>query len=134
TMVDVNVNAPAEEAPAMAPPTRTDDQILPRSRWVPHTNFFRAFTTSSAIPAIYIQQFWDTIRYDKITGGYKCLLDEQWFDLSKDTLRDALQITPVDRNNAFSSPPTSAGALTSTLVIVSAQSHSQKDIHTKGRC
>ncbi|GJW73475.1 hypothetical protein Tco_0132845 [Tanacetum coccineum] len=35
TMVDVNVNAPAEQAPAMAPPTRTDDQILPRSSWVP---------------------------------------------------------------------------------------------------
>ncbi|GJR22743.1 retrovirus-related pol polyprotein from transposon TNT 1-94 [Tanacetum coccineum] len=133
TMTDVDVNAPAELAPTMAPPTRTDDQILPHIRWVPigksncyldvdrpqsnlifkiavdllkHTNFFRAFTASSAIPAIYIQQFWDTIRYDKIVGGYKCQLDEQWFDLSKDTLRDALQITPVDRNNAFSSPPT----------------------------
>ncbi|GJX59854.1 hypothetical protein Tco_0291244 [Tanacetum coccineum] len=132
-MTDVDVNAPAELAPTMAPPTRTDDQILPHIRWVPigksncyldvdrpqsnpifkiavdllkHTNFFRAFTASSAIPAIYIQQFWDTIRYDKIAGGYKCQLDEQWFDLSKDTLRDALQITPVDRNNAFSSPPT----------------------------
>ncbi|GKB70729.1 hypothetical protein Tco_0932141, partial [Tanacetum coccineum] len=35
TMADVNVNAHAEQAPAMAPPTRTDDQILPRSRWVP---------------------------------------------------------------------------------------------------
>ncbi|GJX16394.1 retrovirus-related pol polyprotein from transposon TNT 1-94 [Tanacetum coccineum] len=34
-MADVNVNAPAEQAPAMAPPTRTDDQILPRSSWVP---------------------------------------------------------------------------------------------------
>ncbi|GJU44385.1 hypothetical protein Tco_1201651 [Tanacetum coccineum] len=32
--VNVNVNAPTEQAPAMAPPTRTDDQILPRSRWV----------------------------------------------------------------------------------------------------
>ncbi|GJR16778.1 monodehydroascorbate reductase [Tanacetum coccineum] len=102
TMADVNVNAPAEQAPAMAPPTRTDDQILPRSRWVPvgksncyldveksqsnpiykiavdilkHTNFFRAFTASSTIPSIYIQQFWDTI-------------------------------TQVDNNNPFSSPPT----------------------------
>nr|GEW72749.1 hypothetical protein [Tanacetum cinerariifolium] len=36
-MVDVNVNAP-EQAPAMAPSTHTDDQILPRSRW-------RALTT-----------------------------------------------------------------------------------------
>ncbi|GKB19516.1 hypothetical protein Tco_0853439, partial [Tanacetum coccineum] len=35
TMADVNVNAPAEQAPAMTPPTRTDDQILPRRRWVP---------------------------------------------------------------------------------------------------
>ncbi|GKC92079.1 hypothetical protein Tco_1157521 [Tanacetum coccineum] len=34
TMVDVNINAPDEQAPAMAPPTRTDEQILPRSRWV----------------------------------------------------------------------------------------------------
>ncbi|GJR69479.1 hypothetical protein Tco_0015544 [Tanacetum coccineum] len=132
TMADVNANAHAEQAPAMAPPTRTDDQILPHSRWVPvgksnyyldveksqsntiykitvdilkHTNFFRAFIASSTIPSIYIQQFWDIVRYDKITGNYSCQLDEQWFDLTKDTLRDALQITPVD-NNAFSSPPT----------------------------
>ncbi|GJU23452.1 retrovirus-related pol polyprotein from transposon TNT 1-94, partial [Tanacetum coccineum] len=132
-MADVNVNAPAEQAPAMAPPTRTDDQILPRSRWVAigksncyldversqsnpiykiavdilkQTNFFRAFIASSTIPSIYIQQFWDIVRYDKTTGNYSCQLDEQWFDLTKDTLRDALQITPVDNNNAFTSPPT----------------------------
>ncbi|GJU13683.1 putative ribonuclease H-like domain-containing protein [Tanacetum coccineum] len=85
TMADVNVNASAEQAPAMATPTRTDDQILPRSSWVP---------------------FWDTVRYVKKTGSYSCQLDEQWFDLTKDTLRDALQITPVDNNNPFSSPPT----------------------------
>ncbi|GKF04302.1 hypothetical protein Tco_0034970, partial [Tanacetum coccineum] len=48
-----------------------------------HTNFFRAFTT---IPAIYIQQFSDTICYDRTDGGYKCQLDEQWFNLTKDTL------------------------------------------------
>nr|GEW60515.1 hypothetical protein [Tanacetum cinerariifolium] len=34
-------------------------------------------------------------------------LDEQWFDLTKDTIRDALQITPVNNNKAFSSPPSS---------------------------
>ncbi|GJW79023.1 hypothetical protein Tco_0140705, partial [Tanacetum coccineum] len=39
-------------------------------------------------------------------GSYKCQLDEQWFDLTQDTLRDALQITPVDKNQAFSPPPT----------------------------
>ncbi|GJY19813.1 hypothetical protein Tco_0392379 [Tanacetum coccineum] len=112
--------ADAEHAPAMAPPVRTDEQILPRIRWVPigksncylneeksqpspiykiavdilkQTNFFRAFTASSTIPAIYIQQFWDTICFDSKAGSYKCQLDEQWFDLTKDTLRDALQIT-----------------------------------------
>ncbi|GKF15584.1 hypothetical protein Tco_0057046, partial [Tanacetum coccineum] len=128
-MVDVNINAPADQAPAMAPPALTDEQILPRIRWLPigksncyldversqsnpiykiavdilkHTNFFRAFNASSTIRSIYIQQFWDTVRYDNKTGNYNCQLDEQWFDLTK----DALQITPVDTNNAFSSPPT----------------------------
>ncbi|GKB02865.1 retrovirus-related pol polyprotein from transposon TNT 1-94 [Tanacetum coccineum] len=103
-MVDVNVNAPTEQAHAMAPPTRTYDQILPRSSWVAvgksncyldveksqsnpiykiavdilkHTNFFRAFTASSTIPTIYIQQFWDTVRYDRDTARYICQLDEQ---------------------------------------------------------
>ncbi|GJV67923.1 hypothetical protein Tco_1483432 [Tanacetum coccineum] len=128
-----DVNAPVEQAPAVAPPTRTDEQILPRIRWVPigksncyldaeksqsnpiyniavdilkQTNFFKAFTASSTIPAIYIQQFWDIICYDRTVGGYKCQLDEQWFNLTKDTLRDALRITPINNNKAFSSPPT----------------------------
>nr|GEV49033.1 retrovirus-related Pol polyprotein from transposon TNT 1-94 [Tanacetum cinerariifolium] len=97
-MADVNVNAPANQVPTMAPPARTDDQILPHIRWV-------AFTASSTIPSIYIQQFWDTVRYDKTAGCYKCQLDEQWFELTKDTLRDVLQITPVNNNKAFTSPP-----------------------------
>nr|GFC80203.1 hypothetical protein [Tanacetum cinerariifolium] len=32
-------------------------------------------------------------------------LDEQWFVLTKDTLREALQITPANNNQAFISPP-----------------------------
>nr|GEX80480.1 reverse transcriptase domain-containing protein [Tanacetum cinerariifolium] len=116
-----DVNAPSGQTPTMAPPVRADDQILPHIRWVPigksncyldleksqsnlfykiavdllkNTNFFRAFTASSTIPSIYIQQFWDTILYDKKAGCYKCQLDEQWFDLTKETLREALQIKP----------------------------------------
>ncbi|GJR45771.1 hypothetical protein Tco_1313874 [Tanacetum coccineum] len=72
-----------------------------------HTNFFRAFTAS--IIKVKVEEkrllkvknghlIWD--------GGSSCQLDEKWFDLTKDTLRDALQITPVDNNNPFSSPPT----------------------------
>ncbi|GKA41291.1 hypothetical protein Tco_0733884 [Tanacetum coccineum] len=97
--------ANAEQAPARASPVRTDEQIVPRNQWVPigksncylneeksqrnpifkiavdilkQTNFFRAFTASSTIPAIYIQQFWDTIRFDSKARSYRCQLDEQW--------------------------------------------------------
>nr|GFA36384.1 hypothetical protein [Tanacetum cinerariifolium] len=48
----------------------------------------------------------DTIQYDKTAGYFRCQLDEQWFVLTKDTLRKALQITPVNINQAFISPPT----------------------------
>nr|GEV24847.1 hypothetical protein [Tanacetum cinerariifolium] len=100
-----DMTAPTGQALTMTPPVRTDDQILPRIRWVPigksncyldmeksqgnpiytiavdllkNTNFFRAFTASSTIPSIYIQHFWDTIQYDKKPGSYMCQLDEQW--------------------------------------------------------
>nr|GEV55961.1 retrovirus-related Pol polyprotein from transposon TNT 1-94 [Tanacetum cinerariifolium] len=105
-MADANVNAPADQAPIMAPPTRTDDQILPHIRWVPkgksncyldveksqsnpiykitvdilkRTNFFRAFTASSTIPSIYIQQFWDTVRYDKTAGNLSNVVTNDMF-------------------------------------------------------
>ncbi|GKG17113.1 hypothetical protein Tco_0362070, partial [Tanacetum coccineum] len=84
SMADMNIhadNVPTEHAPSVTLPTRTDDQILPSSKWVPigksnsvldvqksqrnpifsiamailkNTNFFRAFTSSSTIPSIYI--------------------------------------------------------------------------------
>nr|GEW17519.1 histone deacetylase 14 [Tanacetum cinerariifolium] len=127
------MTSPTGQAPTMALPVHTDDQILPRIRWVPigksncyldmeksqgnpiykimmdllkNTNFFRAFIASSTIPSIYIQQFWDTIQYDKTTGCFRCQLDEQWFVLTKDTLREALQITLVNSNQVFIPPPT----------------------------
>ncbi|GKE12929.1 hypothetical protein Tco_1416480, partial [Tanacetum coccineum] len=137
TMADLNNPAdivPAEQAPTVAPPTRTDDQILPLRKWVPigksnsvpdvqksqrnpifsiavailkNTNFFRAFTTSSTIPAIYIQQFSDTMCFKSSTGLYSCQLDEQQFNLHKDILRDALDITSANDNNPFEAPPSS---------------------------
>ncbi|GKA94800.1 hypothetical protein Tco_0816838 [Tanacetum coccineum] len=136
-MADLNIptnDALVEQAPAVAPPTRTDDQILPLSKWVPigksnsvldvhkpqrnpiflmvvallkNTNFFRAFTSFSMILAIYIQQFWDTMCFNSSTGLYSCQLDEQWFNLHKDLLRDALDITPTNDNNPFVAPPSS---------------------------
>nr|GFC06077.1 hypothetical protein [Tanacetum cinerariifolium] len=97
-MADMNIpmnDDPAEQAYAVASPTRSDDQILPSSNWVPidksncvldvqksqrnpifsvvvailkNTNFFMAFTASFTIPAIYIQQFWDTMCFNLSTG------------------------------------------------------------------
>nr|GEU63874.1 hypothetical protein [Tanacetum cinerariifolium] len=123
-----------EQVPVVAPPTRTDDQILPSSKWVPigksncvldvqksqripiflivvailkNTNFFRAFTACSTILAIYIQQFWDTMCFNSSTGLYSCHLDEQWFNLHKDILRDALDITPTNDTNPYVAPPSS---------------------------
>nr|GFB58175.1 hypothetical protein [Tanacetum cinerariifolium] len=34
-----------------------------------------------------------------------CQLDEQWFVLTKETLREALQITPLNNTQAFVAPP-----------------------------
>ncbi|GJU22281.1 monodehydroascorbate reductase [Tanacetum coccineum] len=128
-MADANINAPKAPVAADLPPTRSDEQILPLDKWVPlgksncfldvertqanpifkidvdilkNTNFFRAFTASSTIPSIYIQQFWDTIRFDK-DKGYSFQLDEQPFYLTKATVRDALQL-PSDNSNFTPSP------------------------------
>nr|GFD28045.1 hypothetical protein [Tanacetum cinerariifolium] len=97
-MADMNVHAndaPAEQAHAVAPPTRTDDQIFP------------AFMAYSTIPAIYIQQFWYTICFNSSTGLYNYQLDEQWFNLHKDVLIDALDITPTNDNNPYVASPSS---------------------------
>ncbi|GJS05637.1 retrovirus-related pol polyprotein from transposon TNT 1-94 [Tanacetum coccineum] len=109
TMADINIPAndvPAEQALAIAPLTRMDDQILPLYRWVPVGN------SNYVLDVLKLQRnlifkFWDTMRYDSTTGIYSCQLDEQWFSLHKDILRDALQITPINDNNAFVAPPLS---------------------------
>nr|GEX48541.1 hypothetical protein [Tanacetum cinerariifolium] len=127
-----HMSAPSGQAPAVAPPVRTDDEILPYNRWVQigksycslnldkkqsnpifkmavdllmHTNFHMAFIASTIVPTIYIQQFWDTIQYDKKVRNYRFQLDEHWFVLTKDTLREALQITPINNTQAFVAPP-----------------------------
>ncbi|GJW70669.1 hypothetical protein Tco_0127586, partial [Tanacetum coccineum] len=123
-MADENVLAPA--------PTISDDQILPFAAWVPigksnhvldlqkrqknpifqiavdilqNTNFFRAFTASASVPAIYIQQFWNTFTYVEKDGTYRFQLDEDWFTMDANLLREALEITPIDQAHSFVSPP-----------------------------
>nr|GEU76058.1 retrovirus-related Pol polyprotein from transposon TNT 1-94 [Tanacetum cinerariifolium] len=82
TMAVINIpanEALAEQARAIAPPTRTDDQILPSSNW----------------------------------------LDGQWFNLHKDILRDALDITLTNDNNPFVAPPSSYTAIEYNLATAS---------------
>nr|GFC40729.1 hypothetical protein [Tanacetum cinerariifolium] len=85
-MADMNIPAndvPVDQAPAIAPPTRMNDQILPHRKWVPVSK------------SNYVL---DVLSYQ---------LDEQWFNLHKDILRDALQITPINDNDPFVAPPSS---------------------------
>ncbi|GJR08790.1 hypothetical protein Tco_0791442 [Tanacetum coccineum] len=90
-------NTMAEQNVPAQPPTRTDEQIVPRSQWLTigksnllfnaqkiqknpvfqisvdilsNTNFFQAFTASANVPAIYLQQFWKTMSIiTRKTGG-----------------------------------------------------------------
>ncbi|GJY71834.1 hypothetical protein Tco_0475537 [Tanacetum coccineum] len=122
----------AEQNVPAQPSIRTDEQNVPRSQWLiigkinllfnaqkiqknpifqisvdilSNTNFFRAFTASASGPAIYMQQLWNTMKYDEKTGVYSCQVDEQWFDLSVDLLRKALAITPIIPAHSFELPP-----------------------------
>ncbi|GJY83234.1 hypothetical protein Tco_0496610 [Tanacetum coccineum] len=128
-----NLNTMAEQNVPARAPARTDEQIVPRSQWLQigksnllfdaqkiqknpifqisvdilrNTNFFRAFSASASVPAVYIQQFWNSMKYDEKTGVYCCQVDEQWFNLSADLFRKALDITPVDPAHPFELPPT----------------------------
>ncbi|GKD93589.1 hypothetical protein Tco_1373426, partial [Tanacetum coccineum] len=129
-IADENVSAPA--------PTRSDDQIFPFVTWVPirkrnyvldlhkkqknpifqisvdilqNTNFFGAFTASASVPAIYIQQFWNTLTYEAKAGAYSFQLDETRFVLDANLLREAFEITPIDQAHQFVSPPSGDGIM-----------------------
>ncbi|GJV11688.1 hypothetical protein Tco_1353229, partial [Tanacetum coccineum] len=65
-----------------------------------------AFSASASVPAVYIQQFWNSMKYDEKIGFYCCQVDKQWFNLSADLFRKALDITPVDPAHPFELPST----------------------------
>ncbi|GKD16896.1 hypothetical protein Tco_1206054, partial [Tanacetum coccineum] len=118
TMADMNIHAndaPAEQAPAIAPPTRTDDQILLSSKWVPigKSNCVLDVPKSQRNPIFPI----DTMCFDSSTRLYSCQLDEQWFNLHKDILRDALDITPTNDDNPFVAPPSSDTVIEAILYL-----------------
>nr|GFA13773.1 hypothetical protein [Tanacetum cinerariifolium]GFA26833.1 hypothetical protein [Tanacetum cinerariifolium] len=111
TMADMNSpinDASAEQAPTIVPPTRNDDQIFSLRKWVPigKSNCILDVQKSHR-NLIFSIVFWDTMCFDSSIGLYNCQLDKQWFNLHKDILRDALDITPIINNNSFVAPPTS---------------------------
>ncbi|GKA47448.1 hypothetical protein Tco_0740331 [Tanacetum coccineum] len=105
TLVMEIQNTMAEQNVPSQAPARTDEQIISVDI-LRNTNFFRAFSASASVTSVYIQQFWNSMKYDKKTGVYSCQVDEQWFNLSADLLRKALDITPVDPAHPFELPPT----------------------------
>ncbi|GJS71284.1 retrovirus-related pol polyprotein from transposon TNT 1-94 [Tanacetum coccineum] len=97
TMADANINAPEVPVAADSPPTRSDEQILPRNKWVPLLPLpppFHPITSSS---------LWDTIRFeqrqqDTLSTGEHALSHQS-------SIRDALQKNLPQDNNNFSHPP-----------------------------
>ncbi|GKE62103.1 hypothetical protein Tco_1512470, partial [Tanacetum coccineum] len=110
-MADLNIpanDALVEQAPAIAPPTKTDDQILPLSKWVPidKSNCILYVHKPQRNP-IFLINVVDTMCFNSSTGLYSCHLDEQWFNLHKDILIDSLDITPANDNYPFVALPSS---------------------------
>ncbi|GKA23431.1 hypothetical protein Tco_0709393 [Tanacetum coccineum] len=68
-----------------------------------NTNFFQAFTASANVPAIYLQQFWNTMKYNEKTGFIFCQLMTRSIKL-QNLLRKALAITPVNPAQPFELP------------------------------
>ncbi|GKB36830.1 hypothetical protein Tco_0881772 [Tanacetum coccineum] len=94
--LDDNIDKMADENVPAPVPARSDDQVLP---------FVAAFTASASVPAIYIQQFWNTLTYVEKAGTCRFQLDEDWFTLDANLLREALEITPIDQDHPFVTPP-----------------------------
>ncbi|GJX78163.1 retrovirus-related pol polyprotein from transposon TNT 1-94 [Tanacetum coccineum] len=99
-------NTMAEQNVPTQPPTRTDEQIVPRSQWltIGKSNLLFNAQKIQRNPIFQIS-FWNTMKYNEKTGVYSCQVDEQWFDLSADLLRKALAITPVIPAHPFELPP-----------------------------
>nr|GEX87069.1 hypothetical protein [Tanacetum cinerariifolium] len=137
TMADMNIpatNAPAEQAQAIAPPTKTDDQILPSSNWVPigKSNCVLDVQKSQRNPIFPIVV---AILKTPTSSGpsqhpLRFLLSIFSSFGTPYILRDALDITLTNDKNPFVAPPSSDTVIKyintlgfpSTLMNVSAMS------------
>nr|GEZ76562.1 hypothetical protein [Tanacetum cinerariifolium] len=85
---------------------RTDEQFVPVKACLPigKSNLLMGLQKKQKNPIFFILV--DIIKDDK-TGVYSFQLDELWFDLNADILRNALGITPKDLAHPLMSPPAS---------------------------
>ncbi|GJU77239.1 hypothetical protein Tco_1274309 [Tanacetum coccineum] len=88
-------NTMAEQNVPTQPPTRTDEQIVPRSQWLIIGKSNLLFNA---------QKIQEEPHLSDISGHLECQIDEQWFDLSADLLRKALAITTVIPAQPFELP------------------------------
>nr|GEW93600.1 retrovirus-related Pol polyprotein from transposon TNT 1-94 [Tanacetum cinerariifolium] len=77
TMADVNVNAPADQAPTMTPPTRIDGQILPHIRWITPVNNNHAFSSPSTLEALI--NFVNILGYSKVVRNLSNVVTNDMF-------------------------------------------------------
>ncbi|GJW17351.1 hypothetical protein Tco_0024787 [Tanacetum coccineum] len=100
-------NTMAEQNVPAQPPTRTDEQIVPRSQWLTIGKSNLLFNAQkiqkNPIFQISVDILSNTNFFQAFTASAK--VDEQWFDLSADLLRKALAITPVIPAHPFELPP-----------------------------
>ncbi|GKE50177.1 hypothetical protein Tco_1481435 [Tanacetum coccineum] len=91
-------------------PTRSEEQLVPVKACLPYgkSNLLLDLQKLQKNPIFHI--------YEAKTGVYRFQLDEQWFTLSSDLLRDALEITPVDPTNPFVS--SLAGEIRAILSLI----------------
>ncbi|GJX37089.1 retrovirus-related pol polyprotein from transposon TNT 1-94 [Tanacetum coccineum] len=102
TMADENINAPEVPTVATSPPTRSDEQILPHNCGHLGEHQLRQSFHSSPLhnfPSIYIQQFWDTIRFDKDKGVVDIDMFQPWRALPR-----SLIICLMGKTSAFERP------------------------------
>ncbi|GJR81320.1 retrovirus-related pol polyprotein from transposon TNT 1-94 [Tanacetum coccineum] len=96
-------NTMAEQNVPNHPPTRTDEQIVPRSQWLTIGKSNLLFNAQKIQKNPIFQISVDILK----DGGLIVvkLMRRQWFDLSADLLRKALAITPVIPAQPFELPP-----------------------------
>nr|GEY47438.1 hypothetical protein [Tanacetum cinerariifolium] len=88
-----------ENVPA---PTRINAQLVHVKARLP---IRKTFTASADVPSIYVQQFWNTLGKDTKSGEFSFQLDELWFNLNGDLIRNALGITLKEFTHPFVPPP-----------------------------